>query len=89
GMLVNVARGSLVDETAMVELLTSGGLGGAALDVFEAEPKVPEALFAMDNVVLSPHQGSATHKTRTAMGDLVVQNLAAHFAGDPLLTPVC
>ncbi|MEO0624726.1 MAG: 2-hydroxyacid dehydrogenase [Pseudomonadota bacterium] len=89
GMLVNVARGSLVDETAMVELLTSGGLGGAALDVFEAEPKVSEALFAMDNVVLSPHQGSATHKTRTAMGDLVVQNLAAHFAGDPLLTPVC
>ncbi|MEM9147932.1 MAG: 2-hydroxyacid dehydrogenase [Pseudomonadota bacterium] len=89
GMLVNVARGSLVDEGAMVEMLSDGRLGGAALDVFEAEPTIPEALFALDNVVLSPHQGSATHKTRTAMGDLVVQNLAAHFAGDPLPTPVC
>ncbi len=88
GNLVNVARGSLVDEAAMVELLQSGKLGGAALDVFEDEPRVPEALFGLDNVVLSPHQGSATHKTRTAMGDLVVRNLAAHFAGDPLLTPV-
>ena len=88
GALVNVARGSLVDETAMVELLASGGLGGAALDVFADEPRVPEALLAMPNVVLSPHQGSATRKTRAAMGDLVVRNLAAHFAGDPLLTPV-
>jgi lactate dehydrogenase-like 2-hydroxyacid dehydrogenase len=88
GNLVNVARGSLVDEAAMVELLQSGKLGAAALDVFEDEPKVPEALFGLDNVVLSPHQGSATVKTRTAMGDLVIQNLAAHFNGDPLLTPV-
>ncbi len=88
GALVNVARGSLVDETALVELLASGGLGGAALDVYADEPRAPEALFAMDNVMLSPHQGSATHKTRAAMGDLVVRNLAAHFAGDPLLTPV-
>ena len=88
GALVNVARGSLVDEAAMVELLQAGKLGAAALDVFEDEPKVPEALWAMDNVVLSPHQGSATRKTRAAMGDLVVRNLAAHFAGDPLLTPV-
>ncbi|MEM9047095.1 MAG: 2-hydroxyacid dehydrogenase [Pseudomonadota bacterium] len=88
GALVNVARGSLVDEPAMIELLGAGKLGAAALDVFEAEPTVPEALWAMDNVVLSPHQGSATHKTRAAMGDLVVRNLAAHFAGDPLLTPV-
>jgi lactate dehydrogenase-like 2-hydroxyacid dehydrogenase len=88
GCLVNVARGSLVDEPAMVELLQSGALGGAALDVFEDEPRVPRALFALDNVVLAPHQGSATRKTRTAMGDLVVQNLAAHFAGRPLLTPV-
>jgi lactate dehydrogenase-like 2-hydroxyacid dehydrogenase len=88
GHLVNVARGSLVDEKALVELLQTGALGGAALDVFEDEPRVPEALFALDNVVLSPHQGSATHKTRAAMGDLVVRNLAAHFAGDPLLTPV-
>ena len=88
GALVNVARGSLVDEAAMVELLGDGRLGGAALDVFEAEPTVPEALWAMDNVVLAPHQGSATHKTRGAMGDLVVRNLAAWFAGEPLLTPV-
>ncbi len=88
GALVNVARGALVDETALVELLADGRLGGAALDVFEAEPTVPEALWTMENVVLSPHQGSATHKTRSAMGDLVVRNLAAFFAGDPLLTPV-
>lgn len=88
GCLVNLARGSIVDEPAMVELLQSGALGGAALDVFADEPRVPEALFGLDNVVLSPHQASATVKTRTAMGDLVVQNLAAHFAGAPLLTPV-
>lgn len=88
GCLVNVARGSLVDEAAMVDLLQSGGLGGAALDVFAREPEVPEALRAMENVVLSPHQASATRKTRAAMGELVVRNLAAHFAGDPLLTPV-
>ncbi|MEM1384403.1 MAG: 2-hydroxyacid dehydrogenase [Pseudomonadota bacterium] len=88
GALVNVARGSLVDEKAMVALLAEGKLGAAALDVFEREPEVPEPLWAMENVVLSPHQGSATHKTRAAMGDLVVRNLAAHFAGDPLPTPV-
>jgi lactate dehydrogenase-like 2-hydroxyacid dehydrogenase len=88
GHLVNVARGSLVDEPAMIELLQAGRLGGAALDVFADEPRVPEALRALDNVVLSPHQGSATHRTRRAMGDLVIRNLAAHFAGDPLLTPV-
>jgi lactate dehydrogenase-like 2-hydroxyacid dehydrogenase len=88
GALVNVARGSLVDEPAMVELLADGRLGGAALDVFADEPRVPEALFALPNVVLSPHQGSATEKTRRAMGDLFLRNLAAHFAGDPLPTPV-
>jgi lactate dehydrogenase-like 2-hydroxyacid dehydrogenase len=88
GAIVNVARGALVDEPAMVELLAAGRLGGAALDVFADEPRVPEALFRLPNVVLSPHQGSATSKTRAAMGDLVVRNLAAHFAGDPLLTPV-
>lgn len=88
GAVVNVARGALIDEAAMVELLKDGRLGGAALDVFEAEPKVPEALLTMPNVVLSPHQGSATRKTRGAMGDLVVANIAAHFAGEPLPTPV-
>ena len=86
--LVNIGRGSSVDEPAMVELLQSGRLGGAALDVFVDEPNVPQALFALDNVVLSPHQGSATHKTRWAMGDLVVRNLKAHFAGEPLISPV-
>lgn len=88
GYLVNMARGSLVDEPAMVEMLRTGGLAGAALDVFADEPNVPEALFALDNVVLSPHQGSATHQTRNKMGDLVVANLEAHFAGDPLLSAV-
>jgi lactate dehydrogenase-like 2-hydroxyacid dehydrogenase len=88
GMLVNVARGTLVDEAAMVELLVNGGLGGAALDVFAKEPQVPEALFALDNVVLAPHQGSATHQTRDAMGATLVANLDAHFAGNPLISPV-
>ena len=88
GMLVNVARGTLVDEPAMVDLLVNGGLGGAALDVFEKEPQVPEALFALDNVVLAPHQGSATHQTRDAMGALLVANLEAHFAGEPLISAV-
>ena len=88
GVLVNVARGSVVDEPALVAALQEGRLGGAGLDVFAEEPKVPEALFAMDNVVLQPHQGSATVETRTAMCNLVVDNLRAHFAGRPLLTPV-
>lgn len=88
GMLVNVARGTLIDEPAMLELLQTGGLGGAALDVFENEPKVPEAFFALENVVLSPHQGSATNQTRDAMGALLVANLEAHFAGEPLISAV-
>jgi lactate dehydrogenase-like 2-hydroxyacid dehydrogenase len=88
GCLVNVARGTLVDEAALVELLQSGQLGGAALDVFEKEPAVPEALFGLDNVVLSPHQGSGTHQTRNKMGALVVANLDAHFAGEPLISAV-
>jgi len=78
----------VVDEAALVKCLHEGALGGAALDVFEEEPKVPEALLAMDNVVLQPHVGSATHETRTAMGQLTVDNLIAHFAGKPPLTPV-
>jgi lactate dehydrogenase-like 2-hydroxyacid dehydrogenase len=88
GSIVNMARGTLIDEAAMVEMLQAGKLGGAALDVFEKEPQVPEALFALDNVVLSPHQGSATHQTRNKMGALVVANLDAHFAGEPLLSAV-
>ena len=88
GFLVNMGRGSLVDEAALVAMLQSGGIAGAALDVFENEPQVPEALFALDNVVLSPHQGSATHQTRRKMGELVVANLDAHFAGEPLPSAV-
>jgi hydroxypyruvate reductase len=88
GILVNVARGAVVDESALVEALQSGKLGGAGLDVFAEEPKVPEALFAMDNVVLEPHVGSATHETRRAMSQLVLDNLDAHFAGKPLLTQI-
>ena len=88
GTLINVARGSVVDEDALVAALLEGRLGGAGLDVFEDEPRVPDALFPLDNVVLQPHQGSATTETRRAMGDLVVDNLAAHFDGKPVLTPV-
>jgi lactate dehydrogenase-like 2-hydroxyacid dehydrogenase len=88
GFLVNMARGSLVDEPALIELLTARRIAGAALDVFADEPRVPEALFGLDNVVLSPHQGSATHQTRNRMGALVVRNLEAHFAGAPLLSAV-
>lgn len=88
GCLVNIARGALVDEEAMLELLQSGKLGGAALDVFVEEPKVPEGFYGLENVVLSPHQGSATRKTRRQMGELVVENLDAFLAGKPLLTRV-
>ncbi|MCT8972945.1 2-hydroxyacid dehydrogenase [Microbaculum marinisediminis] len=88
GMFVNVARGSVADQDALIDLLANGGLGGAALDVFADEPHVPEALRRMENVILSPHQGSATRETRDAMGALVVTNLDAHFSGKSLLTPV-
>lgn len=88
GTLINIARGSIVDEAALIAALQSGRLGGAGLDVYADEPNVPAALLAMQNVVLSPHIGSATHDTRTAMGDLMIDNLHAHFAGRPLLTPV-
>lgn len=88
GIFINVARGSVVDEPALVAALQEGRLGGAGLDVFAEEPKVPEALLKMDRVVLQPHAASATHETRRAMGDLVVKNLRAHFAGKPVLTPV-
>ena len=88
GILVNVARGAVVDEDALVEALKSGKLGGAGLDVFVNEPQVPEVLFGMDNVVLQPHVGSATHDTRRAMSQLVLDNLDAKFAGKPLLTEI-
>jgi hydroxypyruvate reductase len=88
GWLINMARGSVVDEAALVDALVSGRLGAAGLDVFAREPQVPEALFGLDNVVLQPHQGSASEETRGAMGRLVLDNLEAHFAGRPLITPV-
>ncbi|QGZ42438.1 lactate dehydrogenase-like 2-hydroxyacid dehydrogenase [Pseudoduganella flava] len=88
GTLVNVARGSIVDEPALVAALEQGRLGAAALDVFAEEPAVPQALMALPNVVLTPHVGSLTVETRQAMGQLVVDNLLAHFAGRDLLTPV-
>lgn len=88
GLLVNVARGTVVDEEALVAALQKGQLGRAALDVFVDEPNVPDALRTMSNVVLQPHRASATLETRQAMGKLVLDNLAAHFAGRPLLTPV-
>ena len=88
GILINIARGSVVDEPELVAALGEGRLGGAALDVFVDEPRVPEALLTMDNVILQPHIGSATVETRQAMGDLVTKNLALHFSGQPVVTPV-
>ncbi|OEL31837.1 Hydroxyphenylpyruvate reductase [Dichanthelium oligosanthes] len=88
GVLINIGRGPHVDEPELVAALVEGRLGGAGLDVFEDEPNVPEALFALDNVVVVPHVGSATHETRKAMADLVLGNLEAHVLKKPLLTPV-
>lgn len=88
GTLINIARGALIDEDALIAALQDGRLGAAGLDVFADEPRVPNALRALPNVVLTPHVGSLTVETRHAMGQLVVDNLAAHFAGLPLLTPI-
>ena len=87
GFLINVARGSVIDEAALLKCLQEKALGGAALDVFEKEPQMDEAFWALDNVLLQPHVASATHETRTAMGNLMVDNLLAHFSGKPVLTP--
>ncbi|KAL6996474.1 Glyoxylate/hydroxypyruvate/pyruvate reductase 2kgr [Sarracenia purpurea var. burkii] len=88
GVLINIGRGPHVDEPELVSALLEGRLGGAGLDVFEHEPLVPEQLFGLDNVVLTPHMGSGTVETRKAMADLVIGNLEAHFLNKPLLTPV-
>lgn len=88
GYLVNVARGSVVDEPVLLRYLQEGRIAGAGLDVFADEPKVPAAFFALDNAVLYPHVASATVETRKAMGDLQVENLHLFFAGKPVKTPV-
>ncbi|MGB1105742.1 MAG: 2-hydroxyacid dehydrogenase [Alphaproteobacteria bacterium] len=88
GLLVNVSRGSVVDETALVAALQDRRLGAAGLDVFTNEPHVPAALFDMPNVILTPHIGSATVETRRAMGNLVVDNLLQHLADGRVISPV-
>ncbi|KAG2729061.1 hypothetical protein I3843_01G228100 [Carya illinoinensis] len=88
GVLINIGRGPHVDEPELVSALVEGRLGGAGLDVYEKEPEIPEELFGLENVVLLPHVGSGTVETRTAMADLVIGNLEAHFLNKPLLTPL-
>lgn len=88
GTIINIARGSIVDEAALVDALQRGVIKGAGLDVFADEPRVPPALFALDNVVLLPHVGSATRETRQAMADLCRANLDAWFAGKPVPAPI-
>jgi hydroxypyruvate reductase len=88
GTLINIARGSVVDEGAMIERLRDGRLGFAALDVFHNAPRIAPDLLALPNVLLQPHHGSATVETRTAIGQLMIDNLTAHFAGRKLPTPV-
>jgi lactate dehydrogenase-like 2-hydroxyacid dehydrogenase len=84
GFLINIARGTVVDESALVQALRTKRIAGAGLDVFENEPQVPPALFELDNVVLLPHVASATHETRQAIADLVLENLRRFHAGQPL-----
>jgi hydroxypyruvate reductase len=88
GIFVNVARGWLVDEAAMVQALKDGRLGAAGLDVFEHEPRVPEELLGLDNVVLTPHIASNTEETMAAMGECVLDNIRSWFAGKGAITPV-
>ncbi|WP_232630408.1 2-hydroxyacid dehydrogenase [Methylobacterium sp. Leaf118] len=88
GIVVNIARGSVIDEAALIEALRAGTIHAAGLDVFENEPQVPDALIALENTVLLPHVGSGSHHTRTAMGRLLTDNLVSWFEGDGPLTPV-
>jgi hydroxypyruvate reductase len=88
GVFINIGRGSCVDETALIEALANNTIAAAGLDVYENEPNIPEALISMDNVVLFPHIGSSTVETRHAMGNLMLDNLAAFFANKPLLTEI-
>ncbi len=88
GCLINVSRAANVDERALLEALETGGIGGAALDVFEREPRIDPRFLKLDNILLQPHHASGTVETRHAMGSLMIDNLKAHFEGRPLLTPV-
>lgn len=88
GFLVNVARGTILDEDALIAALQEKRIAGAAVDVFRDEPNAPEALMTTENIVMTPHIASSTHETRRAMADLVLANLRAHFAGEPVPTPV-
>jgi lactate dehydrogenase-like 2-hydroxyacid dehydrogenase len=88
GILINVARGSVVDEAALIQALKDKTILSAGLDVFANEPKVPDELIGMDNVVLLPHVGSASHATRRAMDELVANNLVSWFSGKSAITPV-
>lgn len=88
GILINIARGSVVDHPALIAALQNNSIAAAGLDVFQNEPRVPQEFISMDNVVLLPHIGSATVETRSAMGQLVIDNILAYFEGKPLLTEV-
>lgn len=89
GFLVNIARGSVVDQAALIDALRESRIAGAGLDVYEDEPNVPQALIEMDNVVLLPHLASGTHETRQAMGDLVWSNIQGYYHNDrQVLTPI-
>jgi lactate dehydrogenase-like 2-hydroxyacid dehydrogenase len=88
GILINMARGSVVDEPALIEALKSRTIYSAGIDVFANEPHVPKELMEMEHIVLFPHLGSSTEVTRAAMDQLVVDNLLAWAAGKPPLTPV-
>lgn len=88
GMVINISRASNIDEEALLDALETGVLGSAALDVFEGEPALNPRFLNLPNVLLQPHHASGTVETRKAMGKLVRDNLSAHFAGQPLLTPV-
>ncbi|MCY4180409.1 MAG: 2-hydroxyacid dehydrogenase [Litoreibacter sp.] len=88
GIIINISRASNIDEAALIEALETGKLGAAALDVFEREPALDPRFLKLDNVLVQPHHASGTIETRKAMGQLLRDNLTAHFAGDALLTPV-
>ena len=88
GVIINVGRGALVDEQELLRSLTQGELGGAGLDVFENEPDVPQELFGLDNVVLSPHSAVVTPESLEAVSQIVLANLKAFFSNKPLVSPI-